>query len=144
MLRLRKAVYVLVNASKKWWDRLLRSLLNHGFTSCALDPCAFVLIKQKRVRVHLDHYANVVDMEHCGHGLSQIGVPKEDKLELERMLSTTAMTRYRGGLGSVRWLVDHCCPQLSSDPSQRRRRQNDATIQELPKIEQDDTISEVV
>ena len=34
------------NASKKWWDRLNRSLLNHGFTSRALDPCAVVLIKQ--------------------------------------------------------------------------------------------------
>ena len=42
MLSLRKAVYGLVNAPKKWWDRLKRSLQNHGFSSCALDPCAFV------------------------------------------------------------------------------------------------------
>ena len=33
MLRLCEAVYGLVNAPKKWWDRLQRSLLNHGFTS---------------------------------------------------------------------------------------------------------------
>ena len=26
-----------------WWDRLKTSLIEHGFTSCALDPCAFVL-----------------------------------------------------------------------------------------------------
>ena len=43
VLRLRKAVYGLVNAPKKWWDRLKKSLIQHGFTSCALDPCAFVL-----------------------------------------------------------------------------------------------------
>ena len=40
MLRLRKAVYDLANAPKTLWDRLKRSLLNHGFTSSALDPCA--------------------------------------------------------------------------------------------------------
>ena len=45
VLRLRKAVYGLVNAPKKWWDRLMTSLIKHGFTSCALDPCAFVLRK---------------------------------------------------------------------------------------------------
>ena len=39
VLRLRKAVYGLVNAPKKWWDRLKKSLIEHGFTSCALDPC---------------------------------------------------------------------------------------------------------
>ena len=43
VLRLREAVYGLVNAPKKWWDRLKTSLIEHGFTSCALDPCALVL-----------------------------------------------------------------------------------------------------
>ena len=47
VLRLRKAVYGLVNAPKKWWDRLKKSLIEHGFTSCALDPCAFVLRVEK-------------------------------------------------------------------------------------------------
>ena len=42
VLRLRKAVYGLVNAPKKCWNRLETSLIQHGFTSCALDPCAFV------------------------------------------------------------------------------------------------------
>ena len=48
MLRLRKAVYGLVNAPKKWRNRLEGSLLNHGLTSCVLDPCAFVLVEQKQ------------------------------------------------------------------------------------------------
>ena len=43
VLRLRKAVCGLVNAPKKWWDRLKKSLIQHGFTSCALDPSVFVL-----------------------------------------------------------------------------------------------------
>ena len=45
VLRLRKAVYGLVNAPKKWWDRLKTSLIKNGFTSCALGPHAFVLRK---------------------------------------------------------------------------------------------------
>ena len=55
---LAKLCYGLVNAPKTWWDRLKRSLLNHGFASCALDPCAIVLVKQKQIRgvtgVHMD------------------------------------------------------------------------------------------
>ena len=43
VLRLRKAVYGLVNAPKRWWDRLKKSLIENGCTSCALDPCALVL-----------------------------------------------------------------------------------------------------
>ena len=35
----------LLNAPKKWWDTLKTSLIKHGITSCALDPCAFVLQK---------------------------------------------------------------------------------------------------
>ena len=41
----------LLNVSKKWWDLLKRSILNHGSSSCALDPCAFVFVKQK-IRCH--------------------------------------------------------------------------------------------
>ena len=58
VLRLRKAVYGLVNAPKKWWDRLKTSLIEHGFTGCALDPCAFVLRKSGKIHgvlgVHVD------------------------------------------------------------------------------------------
>ena len=32
------------------------------------------------------------------------------------------------------WLVDHCCPQLSFGLSEKRRRQNDATIQDMLKL----------
>ena len=42
-----RAVYVLVNTRRNGGIRLKRSLPNHGFTSCALDPCAFVRFKQK-------------------------------------------------------------------------------------------------
>ena len=49
VLRSRKAVYGLVTAPKKWWDRLEKSLIQHGFTSCSLDPCVFVLRKSGNV-----------------------------------------------------------------------------------------------
>ena len=57
VLRLRKAVYGLEKAPKKWWHRLKTSLIQHGFTSCALDPCAFVLRNGKIygvLGVHVD------------------------------------------------------------------------------------------
>ena len=55
VLRLRKAVYGLVNAPKKCGTD---SLIKHGFTSCALDPCAFVLQESGKIHgvlgVHVD------------------------------------------------------------------------------------------
>ena len=44
------------------------------------------------------------------------------------------MTRYRCDLGNIERLVDHCCPQLSFDFSEERRQQNDATIQDMLKL----------
>ena len=138
---------------------------------CAVDPCAFVLVKQKPIKgvigVHVDdffggghevfdrtilgvkrefdfgawdggamrvkerqltqmaNYEIMMHMEHCMHGLLQIEVSKSDKAKSERSLSAKEMTRYRGGLGSIGWLVDHCSPLLSFDLSERHRRQKD-------------------
>ena len=39
--------------------------------------------------------------------------------------------------------VDHCCPQLSFDLSERRRRQNDATIQDMFNLNKNDTICQI-
>ena len=60
VLRLRKAVYGLVNAQKKWWDRLKKSLIEHGITSCALDPFAFVLQKNGKIHGVLDVHVDDV------------------------------------------------------------------------------------
>ena len=44
--------------AKEWCDRLKTSLIKHGVTSCALDPCAFVLQKSGKIHgvlgVHVD------------------------------------------------------------------------------------------
>ena len=158
VLRLRKAVYGRVNVLKKWWDRLKTSLIKHGFTSCALDPCAFVLRKWKIhgvLGVHVDDVIGggnetfdrtmttvrkefdfgawdvgnfrfkgrqisqmpngetVCDMEQHKQELEQIDVSKADKTKLERVLNLKEHTQFRGGVGSLGWFVDHCCPQLS-------------------------------
>ena len=43
---------------KEWCDRLKTSLIKHGFTSCALDPCACVLQQSGKIHgvlgVHVD------------------------------------------------------------------------------------------
>ena len=76
----------------------------------------------------------MADIEHCKHELQQIEVSKSDKLIPGRLLSATDMTCCRADLGSTGWLVDHWCPQLSFGASERRRRQNDATIQDILKL----------
>ena len=47
---------------KKWWDRLKKSLIHHGFTSCALDPCAFVLRKSGKIHRVLGVHVDDVEM----------------------------------------------------------------------------------
>ena len=77
----------------------------------------------------------VIDMEHYKHqDLEQIEVPKGDRLKPERPLNSKEHTKFRGGVGSLGWLVDHCCPQLSFDLAELRRRQASPTIQDLLKL----------
>ena len=180
VLRLRKAVYGLVNAPKKWWDRLRKSLIQHGFTSCSLDPCVFVLRKSGKVHgvlgVHVDDMIGggnetfnrvmtavrkefdfgswdignfrfkgrqisqmpngeiVFDMEQFKHELEQIEVSKADKTKPERNLNTKEHTQFRGGVGSLGWFVDHCCPQLSFQLAELRRKQSSPTVQDLLRL----------
>ena len=60
VLRLRKAVYGLVNAPMKWLERLKKSLIQHGLTSCALDPCTFILRKSGKIHRVLGVYVDDV------------------------------------------------------------------------------------
>ena len=53
------------------------------------------------------------DMEQYKHELEQIDVSKADKTKPERVLNSKEHTQFRGGVGSLGWFVDHCCPQLS-------------------------------
>ena len=55
----------------------------------------------------------VFDMEQYKHELEQIEVSKADKTKPERLLSSQEHAQFRGGVGSLGWFVDHCCPQLS-------------------------------
>ena len=56
---------------------------------------------------------SVFDMEQFKHELEQIEVSKADKTKPERNLNTRKHTHFWGGVGSLGWLVHHCCPQLS-------------------------------
>ena len=55
----------------------------------------------------------VFDMEQFKHEFEQNEVSKADKTKPERNLNTKEHTQFRGGVGSLGWFVDHCCPQLS-------------------------------
>ena len=76
----------------------------------------------------------VFDMEQYKHELEQIEVSKADKTKPERILNSKEHTQFRGGVGSLGWFVDHCCPQLSFQLAELRRVQSSPTVQDLLKF----------
>ena len=76
----------------------------------------------------------VFDMEQFKHELEQIEVSKADRAKPERNLNTKEHTQFRGGVGSLGWLVDHCCPQLSFQLAELRRKQSSPTVQDLLRL----------
>ena len=76
----------------------------------------------------------VFDMEQYKHELEQIEVSKADKTKPERLLNSKEHTQFRGGVGSLGWFVDHCCPQLSFQLAELRRKQASPTVQDLLKL----------
>ena len=74
------------------------------------------------------------DMEQYKHELEQIEVSKADKPKPERLLNSKEHTQCRGGVGSLGWFVDHCCPQLSFQFAELRRKQSSPTNQDLLKL----------
>ena len=59
---------------------------------------------------------------------------KADKTKPERVLNSKEHTSFRGGVGSLGWFVDHCCPQLSFQLAELRRKQASPTVQDLLKL----------
>ena len=76
----------------------------------------------------------VFDMEQYKHELEHIEVSKADKTKPERLLNSKEHTQFRGGVGSLDWFVDHCCPQLSFQLAELRRKQASPTVQDLLKL----------
>ena len=76
----------------------------------------------------------VFDMEQFKHELEQIEVSKADKTKPERNLNTKEHAQFRGGVGSLGWFVDHCCPQLSFQLAELRRKQSSPTVQDLLRL----------
>ena len=76
----------------------------------------------------------VCDMEQYKHELEQIDVSKADKTKPERVLNSKEHTQFRGGGGSLGWFVDHCCPQLSFQLAELRRKRASPTVQDLLKL----------
>jgi len=181
ILRLRKAVYGLVNAPRKWWERLRKSLLTLGFVQSQLDPCIFIMKSANKTHgmlgVHVDDILGagdrvyqaaiaklreefqfgswdthkmkfrgrnivqkqdgeiIVDMKHyMQNELTPIEVTKSDRATPERPLTDKEMTKYRGGLGSIGWLVDHCCPIVAYELSVLRRKGSEATVMDMLKL----------
>ena len=76
----------------------------------------------------------VFDMEQFKHELEKIEVSKADKTKPERNLNTKEHTQFRGGVGSLGCLVDHCCPQLAFQLAELRRKQSSPTVQDLLRL----------
>ena len=76
----------------------------------------------------------VFDMEQHKHELEQTEVSKAEKNKLERILNSKEHTQFRRSVGSLGWLVDHCCPQLSFQLAELRRKQSSPTVQHLLRL----------
>ena len=63
--------------------------------------------------------------------LNKLMFPKADKTKPERVLYSKEHTQFRGGVGSLGWFVDHCCPQLSFQLAELRRKQALPTVQDF-------------
>ena len=74
------------------------------------------------------------DMEQFKHELEQIEVSKADKTKPERNLNTKEHTQFRGGAGSLGWLADQRCPQLSFQLAELHRKQSSPTVQDLLRL----------
>ena len=51
-----------------------------------------------------------------------------------RQISKMGILNSEEGVGSLGWFVDHCCPQLSFQLAELRRKQASPTVQDLPKL----------
>ena len=76
----------------------------------------------------------MLDVEQYKHELEQTEVSKADRTKLERLLNSKEHTQFRGGVGSLGWFVDHCCPHLSFQVAEMRRKQTSPTVQDLLKL----------
>ena len=76
----------------------------------------------------------VFDTVQFKHELEQIEVSKADKTKPERILNSKEHTELRGGVGSLGWLVDRCCPQLSFQLAELRRKQSSPAVQDLLRL----------
>ena len=70
------------------------------------------------------------DMEQYKHELEQIEVSKAERTKPERILNSKEHTQFRGVVGSSGWFVVHCCPQLSFQLAELRRKQSSPTVQD--------------
>ena len=74
------------------------------------------------------------DMEQYKHELEQVEVSKAEKTKPERILKSKEHTQFRGGVGSLGWFVDQCCPLLSFQLAELRRKQSSPTVQDMLKL----------
>ena len=70
-------------------------------------------------------------MEQYKRELEHFEVSKADNTKPERLLNSKKHAQFRGGVESLGWFVDHCCPQLSFQLAELRRKQSSPTVQDL-------------
>ena len=74
------------------------------------------------------------DMEQYKHELEQIEVSKADKTQPGSVLTQRSIPNSEGGVESLGWFVDHCCPQLFFQLAELRRKQSSPTVQDLLRL----------
>ena len=75
----------------------------------------------------------VFDWNSTSMSLNKLKCPRPTKPSLS-LLNSKEHTQFRGGVGSLGWFVDHCCPQLSFQLAELRRKQASPTVEDLLKL----------
>ena len=89
VMKLKKALYGLVEAPKLWYDTLIAALMTVGFTRIPVDPCLFVMIKKIDGRKHITVIGAFVDdlliFSTSDEILNQVKTKIRQKFELSDM-----------------------------------------------------------
>ena len=120
-----------IGGGDETFDRIMTALRKE-FDFGALDVGNF-RFKGRQI-LQMPHGEIVFNMEQYKHELERIEVSKADKTKPERHLNSKDHTQFRGGVGSLGWFVDHCCPQLSFQLAELRRKQFSTTVRDLLRL----------
>nr|GEV86624.1 hypothetical protein [Tanacetum cinerariifolium] len=103
--KLKKALYVLKEAPRAWYDELSIFLLLNGFSKCTIDPTLFTRRFDDDILV--SNYVNEILKKYGLNTCDIIGTPMDikHKLDLDQIGTPVDATKYRSMIGALMYLT---------------------------------------